>query len=325
MKIDSYVIARIVGVSQATVSRAFSNPDKVSESTRKKIMETAKSLGYKPDRNASALRKRGSNTVLLLYLERNDGHYWTRLKRNYWIFSEAVLSLTDFFEHQSYVFEVKKADSISSIKETEIKDHCDGILVFDFVTEQESEMIRSWKIPYVLCHRTIHLTAFNHSATDNAGGGILQGKYLEEKGCKNPVYVMNEEDPFSHKLRQTGFQSVYPESLVVNSEGRGIISAELISHIKNNDFDGMAFVNDMTLVQTVTGLYHEGIDIQKKYPIVGYDDSTELLVLEKKPASIQIGISQIYRDAAESLLKLIKGEIESINLVHTPELVRNDG
>lgn len=325
MKVDSYLIAKIAGVSQATVSRAFSNPHKVSAATRRKIMDVAESMGYKPDKNASALRRRGTNTILLLYVKRGEGDYWTNVKRNYWIFTEAILSLTSFFEDHPYIFEIKQVNSVFSLKESEVRDHCDGILVFDFVNEEESAYIAEWKIPYVLCHRSIHLADYNHSATDNLGGGELQGRYLKNCGCSRPVYILDEEDPFSHSLRKKGFLSIYPEARIINSSDTGEIKKELLTLVEGEEIDGIAFVNDMTLVKTVTRMFRRNYDIQRLFPLIGYDNSTELLVLDRKPASIEIGIRTIYRDAAEALLQLIKGERESISLVHEPELMINEG
>ena len=95
--------------------------------------------------------------------------------------------------------------------------------------------------------------------------------------------------------------------------------------IEKSGIDGIAFVNDMTLVKTVTRMFRKNCEIQKLFPIIGYDNSTELLVLDRKPASIEIGIRTIYRDAAEALLQLIRGNRESISLVHEPELVLDEG
>lgn len=321
MKVDSYLIAKIVGVSQATVSRTFSNPDKVSAATRQKIMDVAESMGYKPDRNASALRRKGTNTIMLLYVKRDGGDYWTNAKRNYWIYTEALLSLTAFFEPQPFLFEIKQINSIFSMNASEVKEHCDGLIVFDYVTEEESNHIADWNIPYVICHRSIQLEKHNHSATDNKAGGRIQAEYLKKQGAVAPAYIMDEEDPLPHDLRREGFKSVFPEAVIINSSDPQIIKAELITCIENKTIDSIAFVNDMHLVKTVTRLYKKGYSLQDLYPLIGYDNSTELLVLDNKPASIDIGIGSIYRDGAEELLKLIRGETEFINLVHEPELV----
>lgn len=324
MKVDSYVIAKIVGVSQATVSRAFSKPEKVSPETRKRIMEVAESLDYKLDKNARALRRKGTNTILLLYVKRQDGHYWTNVKRNFWIFSEAVLTLTQFFESQPYFFEVKQVSSIYTISAKEIQSHCDGVIVFDFVTDEEASYISEWKIPYVICHRAIHLTRGNISATDNYRGGSLQAEFLQEQNCINPVYILDKEDPFSHNLRLEGFVSIFPQAKILYREIHSHWLDTLEELVTSNTVDGIAFVNDMLLVQTVTALYKRNLYIQNSFTLIGYDNSTELLVLEKKPATIDIGISKIYEDAADSLLKLIDGDIQEIHLIHSPELKKEE-
>ena len=41
-----YDVSRLSGVSTATVSRAFSDPEKVRESTRRKVFEAAEVLHY---------------------------------------------------------------------------------------------------------------------------------------------------------------------------------------------------------------------------------------------------------------------------------------
>ena len=321
MKVDSILISRMAGVSQATVSRAFNNPEKVSEKTRIRIMEAAESIGYKPDRNASALRRKGTGTILLLYIKKESGDYWTNIKRNYWIFAEALMSLTSYFNEKPYIFEVKAVSSILSLREKEIKDLCDGVLVFDFVSEDEAEYIKSWKIPYVLCHRSVHLARFNHSATDNKEGGRLQGSFLLSEGCRKPVYITNREDAFSHKLREEGFLEILPEAKIIELTETNSVAASLIRLIDEEGADGIAFVNDMLLVQTITLMLHVNRDIQSEYPLIGYDDSTELLVLTKKPATVQIGIGEIYRAAADALLRLIRKEEDFIALVHKPELL----
>ncbi|MDC7232822.1 MAG: LacI family DNA-binding transcriptional regulator [Spirochaetales bacterium] len=321
MKVDSYLIAKVVGVSQATVSRAFSNPDKVAPATRQKIMEAAASMGYKPDRNASALRRKGTNTILLLHIKRGGGDYWTNVKRNYWIFSEALLSLTAFFEKQTWLFEIKQINSVFTLSEALIKEHCDGVIIFDYVTDEESAHIAGWDIPYVICHRSMQLETYNHSATDNRAGGRIQGEYLKDLCCRTPVYVMDEEDPFTHHLRREGFHSVYPDALVINSADPDIIKNEIMNLMDKGKIDSIAFVNDMHLVKTVTRLYRKSYFIQDLFPLIGYDNSTELLVLDRKPATIDIGIGGIYRDGAAELLKLIRGETDFISLVHQPELV----
>ena len=59
-------VARYAGVSRATVSRCFSNPDSVREDTRKRVMEAANTLGYEPNRVAQMLLTNKSDMIAVL-------------------------------------------------------------------------------------------------------------------------------------------------------------------------------------------------------------------------------------------------------------------
>ena len=176
-------------------------------------------------------------------------------------------------------------------------------------------------MPCVFCHRTMHLGAHNHAATDNQAGGRLQARYLREQGASSPAFVTNREDPFSHRLREQGFAEIFPAADILNVGDRQQAGEELARSVANDSIDGIAFVNDLLLVQTVAALSRVAVPIDERFPIVGYDNSTVLMALPRRPATIEIGIPDIYRSAAEALIELIDGERTAISLVHRPTLV----
>ena len=59
-------VARIAGVSIATVSRTLAEPEKVSEKTREKVVKAVKQCGYVTNTLARNFRRRRSNTVVVL-------------------------------------------------------------------------------------------------------------------------------------------------------------------------------------------------------------------------------------------------------------------
>lgn len=59
-------VARIAGVSTATVSRALSHPEKLTDATRDAVFEAIRETGYRVNRAASTLRKQRANAVLVL-------------------------------------------------------------------------------------------------------------------------------------------------------------------------------------------------------------------------------------------------------------------
>ena len=61
-----YDVSRLSGVSTATVSRAFSEPDKVRESTRRKVYEAAEVLNYYPNAIARAMARQRTDKIAYL-------------------------------------------------------------------------------------------------------------------------------------------------------------------------------------------------------------------------------------------------------------------
>lgn len=59
-------VARLAGVSTATVSRTLSAPDSVAESTRERVRQAIKNSGYVANALASNFRRRRSQNVLVL-------------------------------------------------------------------------------------------------------------------------------------------------------------------------------------------------------------------------------------------------------------------
>ena len=56
-------VARVAGVSTATVSHALNGRGKVSSTTRRLVERVAFDLGYEPNRVATALRRRRSDVL----------------------------------------------------------------------------------------------------------------------------------------------------------------------------------------------------------------------------------------------------------------------
>ncbi|WP_022953922.1 LacI family DNA-binding transcriptional regulator [Leucothrix mucor] len=59
-------VARLAGVSTATVSRALAAPDKVAEATRVRVERAAAQVGYSPNANARSLRTNESKTIVVI-------------------------------------------------------------------------------------------------------------------------------------------------------------------------------------------------------------------------------------------------------------------
>ncbi|CDG23207.1 HTH-type transcriptional repressor CytR [Xenorhabdus poinarii G6] len=65
-------VAKVAGVSTATVSRALMNPDKVSTRTRQKVENAVLEVGYYPHHLTKNLRRNESRTILVIVPDISD-------------------------------------------------------------------------------------------------------------------------------------------------------------------------------------------------------------------------------------------------------------
>jgi len=85
-------VARLANVSQAAVSRTFTQGASVSEETREKVMAAAKELGYRPNVIARSLIRKSTNIIGLVVMRFMNPFYsrmirdFTRAlqEQNYW-------------------------------------------------------------------------------------------------------------------------------------------------------------------------------------------------------------------------------------------------
>jgi LacI family repressor for deo operon, udp, cdd, tsx, nupC, and nupG len=73
-KIGIKDIADRAGVSIATVSHAFRNPDRVSDETRKRVLRAADEIGYQPNKLAASLRTSRSGNIVAIIPDVADSH-----------------------------------------------------------------------------------------------------------------------------------------------------------------------------------------------------------------------------------------------------------
>src|SRR5699024_12548774 len=80
-KISAEDVARLAKVSQSTVSRVFSPGKSVSENTRKKVMEVADELNYKPNALARGLITNKSKLIGIAMKNKQNPFYHEEIGR----------------------------------------------------------------------------------------------------------------------------------------------------------------------------------------------------------------------------------------------------
>ncbi len=306
-------VAAASGVSTATVSRVYNNPESVSPDKVKKVLETAEKLGYEPDKNASALRRNGTGIISLVQLKKpRRKYYWADMPVYKWFYADVLNAVKDVVDVSMYSLNLSTVREESDLQK--LKGRCDGIICYDVDTAEEAQMIAAAGIPYIIGHHTAGFEGFSRCSTDNFHGGRMQAEMLKERGCLHPLYLTGYlESVTPHTDRLNGFLSVYSEYEIEILEAgvgkdAGYAAVSGISEkLKDGSLDGIACVNDITAVGAGYAAADSGIDIGKILPLAGYDNLPLDYVLPFKILSVDIMPDRIYSEGAAALLSSLAG------------------
>ncbi len=306
-------VAELAGVSSATVSRVYNSPDRVSPEKRKAVLRAAESLGYSPDKSASALRRKGTGQISLVSIEKkNRPWYWGDFPGAKWFFSDALQGILPVVDDSMYRLNLKTLHSPSELTDISWERECDGVLLFDIDSEEEAAAAAALAVPAVISHHTAGFSENCCCTTDNEYGGRLAAEQLKAGGYERPVYISYLPELIApNRARYKGFQESWnsdvPLFLTEPGKEGGYKSAKaLIPDIRKGRVDSIAVVNDMTAVGVIQCLQDEGLVPGRDLGLIGYDNMPFNYVLPFSLASVDLQPSLIYREGVSLLLELIR-------------------
>ncbi len=103
-------VARIAGVSTATVSRCLNTPDRVVEETRRKVLQVVRDIGYSPNFSARALAARRTSTIGAIIPTMENA-----------IFARGLQAFQETLGEQGYTLLVASSSYLPELEEKQIR------------------------------------------------------------------------------------------------------------------------------------------------------------------------------------------------------------
>lgn len=329
-------VAELAGVSSATVSRVYNNPDKVSRTRKKAVLDAARTLGYSPDKSASALRRKGTGQITLVSIRKKKRTpYWGDFPTAKWFFTDVLNGIMDVVEDSMYRLNLKTLHSADEIASINWQQECDGAIFYDVVEQEEATAIASsCSVPSVISHNTSDFTECNRCSTNNYQGGVIAGRHLLEKGYIKPVYISYLPEVIrSNKQRFEGFQQAFSQIEVPHilgepgKKGGYDATKSLMGQIRSGSIDAIAVVNDLTAIGVIHCLQEEGLKPGRDIGLIAYDNMPLNYVLPFNLSSVDLRPAFLYREATSMLLDCMRSDRESDQIISRtvmPELVEGD-
>ncbi|MCP9233366.1 LacI family DNA-binding transcriptional regulator [Mesorhizobium sp. LMG 17147] len=299
---SSIDVARLAGVSQSAVSRAFTAGASVSKKTREKVIAAARELGYQPSILPRILVTHRSQLIAIVI----GGMYNPYYAQIFELFTRQFQSqgyqvLVFFVDHNEYF-----DDAIPLIMRYRV----DGIIsALSILSKEAADECAHMRIPVVLFNGRQQNKWVSAVCCDNVEGGRQIANLLFQKGGSRFAYIAGKETlantdrqaGFIGRLRELGVDEVEIVQGDFHYEGGYAAAKEMFAGA--NRPDAVFCANDLTAIGVMECARFEfGLRIPEDIMIAGFDDASFSAWPSYGLTTIQQNASEMV-DAAIGLLK----------------------
>lgn len=295
-------VARIAGVSTATVSRVLSGrgPAPVSEELRERVLKAADQIGYRPNSIARALVT-GKTHLVAMWAQDCFTPYYSLIGRH--IAQQGIRRHYQVLVNSRQHYVDDQHQALFSLPW-----HVDGVLVCDI--ESQASPVASL---YDAHTPRVSLGVFHTAAQDFVGIDLYQSTvdaihHLLSPGCRRIAYMRNNEatrarDPrtraYEDALHEAGLEA---EPIAVPNQQRPTARQAVVEYVRERGLpEAIYCINDDIALGCYRGLRDLGVRIPDDVALVGCDGLSELEYLETPISTIAQPLEAMCEQAWEFL------------------------
>ncbi|PQJ78726.1 LacI family DNA-binding transcriptional regulator [Polaribacter porphyrae] len=314
-KITIKTIAKELGVSTSTVSKALKDSHEISAETKERIQAYANYYNYKPNHLALQLRNQKTKVIGVI-LPKIVHHFFSTVIMGI----EEGANLKGYnimvcFSNESYKKEVETLKVLSN-------GSVDGIIVSIASETLENKDFKHFKelvseeIPLVLFDRVVEDILCDKVVVDDVGAGYKATKHLLENGREKIALITTPNHVNVGALRRQGYEKALIESyiktnknIIVEIDEEKDIKLQ-IEKVFDYGIDGIFAVNEIYAANAMKLAKEKGNKVPEDISVIGFTDG---LISEYSSPSITT-IAQhgfiMGKQAVELLIERIDKEAE---------------
>ncbi len=310
-------IARLAGVSTATVSRALNGSTLVSAETRERIEALARSLHYAINLGAKNLRQKTNTTVAVVIPFSREA----RQPISDPFFLAILGALADALTERGFDMLLSRVDSESLDAAAQLVDGgvaLGVILVGQWGYHDQLNALAARRVPIAVWGAQLPQQMYCTVGGDNAEGGLMATRHLLEQGCERIVFLGDPKLP-EVSFRYRGYLDAHRARRVRVDErlcltvpfdadtARAAVSALCESKVP---FDAVFACSDVLASAAIQALHHHGLAVPDDASVVGFDDSPLAAHTNPPLTTVRQPISRAGGELVDVLLRLIDGQRE---------------
>jgi DNA-binding LacI/PurR family transcriptional regulator len=312
-------IARLAGVSKATISRVLSRSPHVNESTRKRIQKIIDDNGFEPSHLARNLSRQKSQTIGIVIED---------------IANPFFISISS--EIEKILYEKKYNMMISSsqwnrdkeleIVQSMIRSSVDGFIIAPISPDSEAvALLKRTGRPFILMNTFSEDPDVNYVSTDDIEGGKLAAKHLYSRLRKDEkIILVTGYEHQNLSRRMEGFflymeskgikrdQITHYRNINTYNDGLAIVPTILMrSKLKSNKASIFITSDDIAMALQ-EGLLQNDLTIPEDIRIIGYDNIEFSRRCRIPLTTVEQSQKDIGIIAAMELLELINNPLKEV-------------
>ena len=313
-------IAKLSGVSKATVSLVINNDSRVADKTRRKVLEIVESVGYIHNRGAASLSTGRTNTVGLGVHDLNNP-YFTKVVSE----CEAVLSRND---RMAFLCNTDESLTHQAKFIHALKGHrADGLILSPVAGTDLASLapILDGKLPTVLIARYIEGAKLDFVVNDGVPAMKKVTEHLIELGHTRIAMAGGGQKTSVSRNRRNGFLAAMEEhgldvddSLWIRCETSpegGEEALEILLNSKNPPTAVVSFA-DLIGIGIISSLHRRGLEPGRDLAVVSCDDIEEASRGYVQLTTMETKKSEIGRMSAELLIRRINEPDAPLRHIH---------
>jgi len=320
-------VARLAGVSMATVSRVLTRPELVSPATRERVRDAAEALHYRPSRVARRLRRQAprANLVGLIVPDIQNP-----------FFADLARGVENVAQQGGYMVFLGNSDEEAAKERRYLElmraESVDGLILLPSsdIEPAVADLARGG-IPVVCVDRRLPTASVDTVVADNVRGAYEAVEHLLRLGHRRIGFLQGRAQLSTSQERRQGYRRAleaagigFDAALVREGDSRPDSGRTLARELLLQAQPPSALLvgnNPMTLGALET-IHLLGLRIPDDVAIIGYDDMPWALAVEPQLSAVRQPGYEIGRRATELLLQRIEDPTRSTRmLLLQPELM----